>query len=140
VGGALQFVFAPHIEFGVNAAQGTVLDVDRMGTLRPESSVTRTSIGGFANVSNGDPKHPFIIGVGSLMTWTEDQNGIEPNPIDSYWLYQGFVAAQYVVSDVFFIKLVGGYSKAHFEQAGNDPRVIFDNEMYSARLRFSFYF
>ena len=74
------------------------------------------------------------------MTWTEDQNGIEPNPIDSYWLYQGFIAAQYVVSDVFFIKLVGGYSKAHFEQAGNDPRVIFDNEMYSARLRFSFYF
>lgn len=140
VGGALQFVLAPHIEFGVNAAQGTVLDVDRMGVLRPEASITRTSIGGFANVSNGDPKHPFIIGVGSLMTWTEDQNGIEPNPIDSYWLYQGFIAAQYVVSDVFFIKLVGGYSKAHFEQAGNDPRVIFDDEMYSARLRFSFYF
>ena len=140
VGGALQFVLAPHIEFGVNAAQGTVLDVDRLGVLRPEGSITRTSIGAFANVSNGDPLHPFIIGVGSMMTWTEDQNGIEPNPIDSYWLYQGFVAAQYVVSDVMFIKLVGGYSKAHFEQAGNDPRVIFDNEMYSARLRFSFYF
>ena len=140
VGGALQFVLAPHIEFGVNAAQGTVLDVDRMGTLRPESSITRTSIGAFANISNGDPRHPLIFGVGSMMTWTEDQNGIEPNPIDSYSLYQGFIAAQYVLYDAFFIKLVGGYSRAHYSQAGNDPRVVFDNEMYSARLRFSFYF
>ena len=75
-----------------------------------------------------------------MMTWTEDQNGIEPNPIDSYSLYQGFIAAQYVLYDAFFIKLVGGYSRAHYAQAGNDPRVVFDNEMYSARLRFSFYF
>ena len=28
VGGAVQFVFQPHIEFGVNAAQGTVWSVD----------------------------------------------------------------------------------------------------------------
>ena len=61
-----------------------------------KASITRTSIGAFANVSNGDPRHPLIFGVGSMMTWTEDQNGIEPNPIDSYWLYQGFIAAQYV--------------------------------------------
>jgi len=140
VGGALQFVLAPHIEFGVNAAQGTVLDVDRMGTLKPQSSITRTSLGAFANVSNGDPRHTLIFGVGSLMTWTEDQNGIEPNPIDKYWLYQGFIAAQYVIHNAFYIKLVGGYSKAHFSTAGDDPRIVYDNEMYSARLRFSFYF
>jgi hypothetical protein len=140
VGGALQFVFAPHVEFGVNAAQGTVMDVDRMGTLKPEGSITRSSIGAFANVSNGDPRHPLLFGIGSMMTWTEDQNGIEPNPIDSYWLYQGFIAAQYVVYDAFYIKLVGGYSKGHWSQAGNDPRIEFDNEVYSARVRFSFYF
>ena len=64
----LQFVFAPHIEFGVNAAQGSVLNVSRTGTLNAEGSITRTSLGAFANVSNGDPKHPFIIGVGSLMS------------------------------------------------------------------------
>jgi hypothetical protein len=140
VGGALQFVLAPHIEFGVNAAQGTVLNVGRTGVLDGEGSYTRTSLGAFANVSNGDPRHPLIFGVGSLMTWTDDQNGIEPNPVDHYWLYQGFVAAQYVLYDAFFIKLVGGYSKGHWSTAGNDPRIEFDNEVYSARLRFSFYF
>ena len=74
------------------------------------------------------------------MTWTEDQNGLEPNPIDSYWLYQGFIAAQYVLYDAFYIKLVGGYSKGHWSTAGNDPRIVYDNEVYSARLRFSVYF
>ena len=74
------------------------------------------------------------------MTWTEDQNGITPNPVDSYWLYQGFIAAQYVVYGTLYIKLVGGYSRGHWSTAGNEPRIVFDNEMYSARLRFSFYF
>jgi len=140
VGGALQFVLAPHFEFGVNAAQGNVVSVDRMGALNAEGSFSRTSLGAFANVSNGDPKHPLIFGVGSLMTWTEDQNGIAPNPIDSYWLYQGFIAAQYVLYNTLYIKLVGGWSRGHWETAGNEPRITFDNEMYSARLRFSFYF
>jgi len=140
VGGAVQFVFAPHFEFGFNAAQGTVVSIDRMGAESPEGSFTRTSLGAFANVSNGDPRHPLILGIGSLITWTEDQNGIAPNPVDRYWLYQGFVAAQYVFYDVFYVKLVAGYSRAHFSTAGNDPRIEFDNEMYSARLRFSFYF
>ena len=51
--------------------------------------------------------------MGSLLTWTEDQNGITPNPVDKYWLYQGFIAAQYVAYNVLYIKLVGGYSRAH---------------------------
>jgi hypothetical protein len=140
VGGALQFVLAPHVEFGLNAAQGTVLSVTRTGVLDPGGSITRTSIGGFANVSNGDPQHPFIIGVGSMMTWNDDQNGIEPNPVDHYWLYQGFIAAQYVLYNTFYIKAVGGYSRGYWGIAGNDPRIEYTNEVYSARLRFSFYF
>jgi hypothetical protein len=140
VGGALQFVFAPHVEFGLNAAQGTVMSINRIGIINPEGSITRTSLGGFANVSNGNPRHNLIFGVGSLITWTEDQNGITPNPIDRYWLYQGFLAAQYVIHGAFYIKLVGGYSRGHWAIAGNDPRVQFDNEMYSVRLRFSLYF
>ena len=31
VGGAIQFVFQPHVEFGLNAAQGTVKSVDATG-------------------------------------------------------------------------------------------------------------
>jgi hypothetical protein len=140
VGGALQFVFAPHVEFGINAAQGTVWNIDRIGVLNAQGSITRSSLGAFANVSNGHPRHTLLFGVGSLITWTEDQNGITPNPIDRYWLYQGFLAAQYVVHNALYIKLVGGYSRGHWSLAGNDPRVEFDNEMYSLRLRFSFYF
>jgi hypothetical protein len=140
VGGAVQFVFAPHVEFGLNAAQGTVVSVDRMGITSPDGSLTRNTLGGFLNVANGSLRHPLMFGFGSMITWTDDQNGISPNPVDHYWLYQGFVAAQYVFRDVFYVKLVGGYSRAHYSTAGNDPRVEFDNEMYSARLRFSFYF
>jgi hypothetical protein len=140
VGGALQFVLAPHVEFGLNAAQGTVVNISRIGVLVGDGSFTRTSIGGFANVSNGDPQHPLIFGVGLMKTWTDDQNGIEPNPVDHYSLYQGFIAAQYVLYNTFYIKLVGGYSRGQWAIAGSDPRIEYSNEVYSARLRVSFYF
>src|SRR5262249_5468836 len=103
-------------------------------------SLTRTSLGAFANVSNGHPRHTVLFGTGSVLTWTEDQNGITPNPVDKVWMYQGFLAAQYVLKDVFYFKLVGAYSRAHYATAGNDPRIEFDNEAYSIRLRTSFYF
>lgn len=140
VGGAIQFVLAPHVEFGLNAAQGTVWSIDQRGGISPTGSFTRSSLGAFANVSNGSARHPLIFGVGSLMTWTENQNNIQPNPIDTIWLYQGFIAAQYVVQNTLYIKLVGGYSRGHWSLAGDDPRVDFYNEVYSARLRLSFYF
>jgi hypothetical protein len=140
IGGAVQVVLLPHIEFGLNAAQGNVWSIDSSGRFQPTGSFTRSTVGGFANVSNGDPRHPLLFGIGSMLTWTEDQNGILPNPIDKIWLYQGFVAVQYVINDVFYIKLVGGYSRGHWSIGSFDPRIEFENEVYSARLRFSFYF
>ena len=140
-GGAVQFVFEPHIEFGLNVAQGTIVSVDSTGKQDLKGSLTRTSFGGFANVSNGSPRHPLIFGVGGLFTRNVDQNNILQNGVvDNYWLFQGFVAAQYVVFSQFYIKLVGGYSRGHWLTAGNDPPIVFDDEMYSVRLRFSFYF
>jgi hypothetical protein len=140
IGGAIQFVFLPHVEFGLNGAQGTVVNIDGNGRLNPVGSFTRSSVGGFLNVSNGDPRHPLLFGLGSMVTWTEDQNGIAPNPVDKIWLYQGFVAVQYVIHNVFYVKLVGGYSRGHWSIGSFDPRIEYDNEVYSARLRFSFYF
>jgi hypothetical protein len=35
---------------------------------------------------------------------------------------------------------VGGYSRGHWSIGSFDPRIEYDNEVYSARLRFSFYF
>jgi hypothetical protein len=141
VGGAAQFVFEPHIEFGLNAAQGTIWNVKNTGRLDPQGSFTRTSFGGFANVSNGSAKHPLIFGVGALYTHTEDQNDqLSNGVVDKYWLFQSFAAIQYVAFQQLYIKLVGGYSRGHWLVAGTDPATSFDNEMYSVRVRFSFYF
>jgi hypothetical protein len=141
VGGAVQFVFEPHVEFGLNVAQGTVVSIDQNGLPQPASSYTRTSFGGFANVSNGSVRYPLMFGVGGLFTRDRDQaNTADPNVVDDYWLWQGFAAVQYVVFQQLYIKLVGSYSRAHFLEASTKPPVIYDNEMYSARLRFAFYF
>jgi hypothetical protein len=134
-------VFAPHVEFGVDAAQGTVWSIDQAGNFNAKGSLTRTSIGGFLNVSNGDPRHPLILGLGSLFTRNVDQADILNNGVvDNFWLYQGFAAIQYVVRQQFYVKLVGGYSRGHWLTAGNDPPIVYDDEVYSVRLRFSFYF
>ena len=129
----------PHVEFGLNAAQGTVETIDGIGSADLKDSFTRTSFGGFLNVSNGNLKHPVLLGIGSLFTKTEDQNNIiAPDHVNEYWLYQGFMAAQYVLRGQYFIKLVGSFSRGHW--ATNDPAIVFDNEMYSVRLRFAYYF
>ncbi|HEY4185949.1 MAG TPA: hypothetical protein VGP07_12825 [Polyangia bacterium] len=142
VGGAVQFVFEPHIEFGLNVAQGTVESQNGMGQRDPTGSYTRTSLGGFANVSNGSAKHPIIFGVGSLWTRTVDQNNLiqSSSVVDNYWLLQNFVAVQYVAFNQLYIKLVGGYSRGHWVISGQDPPQTWNDEMYSVRLRFSMYF
>ena len=76
VGGAVQFVFEPHIEFGLNAAQGTVVTIDQQGQPDKKGTFTRTSFGGFANVSNGSERYPLLFGVGGLFTRNVDQNNV----------------------------------------------------------------
>jgi hypothetical protein len=138
IGGAVQFVFAPHLELGLNIAQGTVWSVASDGQLNSKESLTRTSYGGFANLSNGSPKHPLIFGVGALYTHNVDQNDVHQNgTVDDYWHLQSFVAIQYVAFQQLYVKLVGGYARAHWDTA--EP-LSYNDEMYSVRLRFSFYF
>jgi hypothetical protein len=141
LGGAIQFVFDPHVEFGLNIAQGTQVSVDQSGFDQPAADFTRTSIGGFANVSNGSDRHPLLLGVGGMYTSYVDQNDIAgPGLVDKYWLWQSFVAAQYVVFQQLYIKLVGSYSRGHFLLATTNPPVTWDDESYSVRLRFAFYY
>jgi len=138
IGGAVQFVLQPHIEFGFNAAQGTVMSFDSTHKQDLQASLTRTSFGGFANFSNGNPRHTVIFGVGSIFTRNVDQNDtLTPGVVDNYWHYQGFIAAQYVLMNQFYFKLVGAYARAHWFLYDTST---FDDEMYSVRLRFSFYF
>jgi hypothetical protein len=140
VGGAVQFVFDPHIEFGLNVAQGTIVSIDPNGLPQKASDYTRTSLGGFANVSNGSARHPLIFGVGGMFTRWVDQDNANNNTVDNYWLWQSFAAVQYVVFQQLYIKLVGSYSRAHFLEASTNPPVVYDDEMYSVRVRFAFYF
>jgi hypothetical protein len=141
VGGAVQFVFQPHVEFGLNAAQGTIWSIKSDGNLDPKASLTRTSVGGFANISNGSAKYPLMFGVGTMFTRYVDQNDAFSNGVvDNYWQLQSFVAVQYVAFQQLYIKLVGGYARGHWTTADDDPPIIYDDEMYSVRLRFSFYF
>jgi hypothetical protein len=141
VGGAVQFVFYPHVEFGLNAAQGTVVSIDNLGHEGLVGSFTRTSYGGFANFSNGSERHPLLFGIGGLYSRNEDQQAVAiPGVVDHWWLWQSFVAIQYVVLEQLYIKLVGGYSRGHWFAASTNPPTQFDDEMYSVRLRFAFYF
>jgi hypothetical protein len=122
----------------LNIAQGTVWSVAADGQLNNKESLTRTSYGGFANLSNGSAKHPLLFGVGALYTHNVDQNDVHQNgTVDDYWHLQSFVAVQYVAFQQLYVKLVGGYARAHWDTA--EP-LSYNDEMYSVRLRFSFYF
>jgi hypothetical protein len=141
VGGAIQFVFDPHVEFGLNAAQGKVVSIDSLGHESLTGSFTRTSYGGFANFSNGSDKHPLLFGIGGLYTKNVDQQAVAiPGVVDQWWLWQSYAAIQYVVFQQLYIKVVGGYSRGHWFVASTNPATQFDDEMYSIRVRFSFYF
>jgi hypothetical protein len=141
IGGGAQVIFLPHIEFGLNAAQGTIKSIKSDGTLDAKGSLTRTSVGGFANLSNGSAKHPFLVGVGALYTVYDDQNAPFGNGVvDHYWQMQSFVAVQYVAFQQLYIKLVGGYARGHWITSDDDPPIIYDDEMYSLRLRLAMYF
>ena len=141
VGGGVQFVFLPHLEFGIHAAQGTVWNIKSDGNLDPKGSLTRTSVGGFANVSNGSAKHPFLMGVGAIYNTYEDQNAPFSNGVvDKYWQLQTFAAIQYVVFQQLYIKLVGGYARGHWLNSDDDPPIEYEDEMYSLRVRLSLYF
>ena len=137
IGGAVQFVLQPHVEFGLNAAQGTMVSLSSKGDRQPKADVTRTSAGAFANISNGSLKHPLMFGLGSVYTHYVDQNNVLSPQVDDYWQVQNFAAIQYIALNQLYIKLVAGYARGHWQ---TDDPLTYDDEVYSLRLRFSMYF
>lgn len=75
--------------------------------------------------------------MGSVYTHYVDQNNLHNPQVDDYWQVQNFVAIQYVALQQLYIKLVAGYARGHWN---TDVPLSYDDEMYSVRLRFSFYF
>jgi len=77
--------------------------------------------------------------VGGLFTRDVDQQTAGTPTTDNYWMWQSFAAVQYVLFQQLYIKLVASYAHSHFALVGNPPSA-YDDEDYSVRLRFAFYF
>jgi len=144
VGGAVQFVIDPYIEFGGNAAYGLV-DAYKStdGSYDETTSDTNYSVGGFVNArpfgTLGLPD--LLIGGGYDYTYLEDQHyeGAPLNRNGKYRHTQTFVAVQYYLWKQLFIKAVGGYAKGEFAPTFNDPS-YFTSEMVSGRVRIEYLF
>ena len=134
VGGSLQFVLNPFVEFGFNVAAGKQSDTDGFGRDEPASSYTTKSYGGFAN---GRLIDGLLLGVGvNYTTWLDLYEDTTPNSrADDYTSHlQGFVALQYMLARQIFIKLVTAYAQAEF-QPSETTVPLWKNHMYSARVR-----
>src|SRR5262249_37062527 len=132
VGGAIQFVFAPWIEGGVNGAYGLVDRIAQDGTYDEKGSNTTYSLGAFANARIIDA---LLVGGGLNYTYLEDQHfDMSLNRAGRYAHWQTFGAVQYALWKQLYIKLVVAYAKADFAPTFGEP--IFKNDMMSGRVRF----
>ena len=131
VGGAVQFVFDPKIEFGINGGYGVQGTLDTNGSSVDTSSFTTISVGGFANVRLGG----WIVGGGANWTTQEDSHSVLGNLPDYSAHLQAFAALQYIVSKQLFIKTVFAYARADFSPSGGSIDSVFSNEMFSGRVR-----
>jgi hypothetical protein len=132
VGGSLQFVFDPIVEFGVNAAIGRQDDTNSMAAAIKENSYTTKSVGGFANVA---ATSLLLFGAGLNWTGQTDDYQASPGSANNYVsLLQGFLATQYLLMGQLFIKGEVGYAKAYF-QPSDSTVTTWHNVMLTGRVR-----
>ena len=132
VGGSLQFVLDPVIEFGVNAAYGTQDDTDAFGRNAPENTYTTKAVGGFANVR----LHPlWLAGVGVNWTTLTDGYLTAGSTANNFTAHlQSFAALQFRPAGNFYVKAVFGYARADF--LPSDLAIAeWHNYMYIGRIR-----
>jgi hypothetical protein len=140
LGGSLQFVVDPYVEFGVNAAQGLTDNYNDNGVLQTGLSETRTSLGGFAN---GRIYGPLLIGAGIHNTRSNNLNTNEQTgDHDVFTHLQAFGAIQYSFLESFYIKMVVAYADGHFNKLSDPPenRQDYHNQALSGRLRLMYLF
>jgi hypothetical protein len=141
-GGSAQFVLAPYLEFGVNAAINVsdVANTQSAGMENLSQSGNKYSFGGFANAA---PFHGFLpnflIGGGANFTSFHDLNvNASTGSYEQSTNLQMFLAVQYLCYKQLFIKAVLGYAKSHFENENTlNP---YDDDMYSLRVRLMYLF
>ncbi|RYZ02737.1 MAG: hypothetical protein EOO73_30725 [Myxococcales bacterium] len=138
-GGALQFVFDPYLELGVNAAQQLVDTNNNQGVVDTGQSTTRTSLGGFIN---GRVVDSLLVGGGAYYTHEHNLNvNAATGENDIRKQTQLYGAVQYTFWDRFYTKFVFAYADAEFNPLSNPPPVAaFHNKSLSGRLRLMYLF
>ena len=142
VGGAIQFVFVPHIEFGAQRRAGHRLEHRPHREPEPRRELHAHELRRIRQRLERQPTASAHLRRRARCSRAPRTRTTSiRNP---WWTTTGCTRASSPSStslfNAFYIKLVGGYSRGSLAQAGNDPRVEYDDEMYSVRLRFSFYF
>jgi hypothetical protein len=136
LGGSVQFVFNPYVEFGFNGAYGLVDHTSLDGTLDEKGSNTTYSLGLFAN---GRVLQDLLVGIGVNGTHLEDLH-YDPTlqRVENFTHWQTFGAVQYLLFKTLYIKAVAAYARADFAPTFGDP--LFKNQMYSGRIRLLYLF
>jgi hypothetical protein len=146
VGGSLQFVIDPVIEFGVNAAVGRQEYTNSSGNTPAmpgypgilTNSYTTKSVGGFANLRLSDL---LMAGVG--LNWTQQSDDyfaslnntppVSTGTTDYTTHLQGFAAVQYLLGGQLFIKAAFGLAKAYYQPS--DPNAAtWNSYMYTSKI------
>jgi hypothetical protein len=131
LGGSVQFVIDPIVEFGVSAAVGQQHEDDTLQAV-PQNTYTVKSVGGFANVRLAQP---LLLGLGLNWTAQTDSYLAATSTVNDFTSQlQGFVAIQYLLAGQFFIKADGAYARAYLQPS--DPAFAsWTNNMYTGRVR-----
>jgi hypothetical protein len=137
VGGAVQFVFEPNVEFGLNAAYARNDSRDNQGRIDTQGTNNNYSVGGFANARVVED---LLVGAGVNYTNLEDTHYNQSlGRNDQYDQLQPYGAVQYLLWKKLFIKGVLAYAKADMNPV-SDIAPRFKNEMISARIRVLYLF
>jgi len=141
LGGAVQFVIDPYLEFGLNGSYALVDSYGSDGSYNQTKSDTTYSLGAFLNAQPLPQVIPdLLLGFGYDYTYLEDQHY---NPVlgrdGEFRQQQAFVAIQYYLWRQLFIKAIGGYAKAD-EATSFPPPPEYTDEMFSGRLRLEYLF
>jgi len=141
VGGSMQFIFDPIVEFGVNAAVGRQRYTDASGNGFGSAdtlarSYTTKSFGGFATVRLAAA---WLLGAG--VNWTDqlDKYQAPGSSVDDYVSQlQAFASLQYLLAGELYIKGEFDYAKAAFQPSDFVPS--WNNYLYSGNVRLMYLF
>ena len=136
VGGTVQFVLDPYVEFGVSGAWGITDRINSLDIIDEEGSYTTWSTGGFANVRIIED---LLFGMGVHYTYLEDIHVDETGKVGEFAHLQTFGALQYLLFKRLYLKAVVAWAKGDvdpsFTEGGGHS-----NYMISGRLRFEYKF